>query len=141
MPLLLALGGFGTIVCHERYSVVDLRLRAQWPVWSFFGARCAFLGSFLVCGARFLGSILVHGVWCADFGVDFGARCAFLGSILVRCLLGIDFGAWCADLGSITASGQQDLNQDWRGPGDGGNRARDLSNMGPWSCLIIRLVI
>ena len=80
-------------------------------MWSFFGARCAFLGSFLVCGARFLGSILVHGVWCADFGVDFGARCAFLGSILVRCLLGIDFGAWCADLGSITASGQQDLSR------------------------------
>ena len=58
----------------------------------------SFLGSFLVCGAPFLGSILVHGVWC----VDFGARCAFLGSILVR-------GALM--LGSITASGQQDLSR------------------------------
>ena len=59
----------------------------------------AFLGSFLVCGAPFLGSILVHAVWCADFGADFVARCAFLGSIFARCLSGLDFGAWCADVG------------------------------------------
>ena len=56
-------------------------------------APSAFLGSFLVCGPPFLGSILVHGVWSADL--------AFLGSILVRCLLGIDFGAWCADVGVV----------------------------------------
>ena len=76
-----------------------------------FGARCAFLESFLVCG----GSILVHGVWCADFGADFVARCAFLGSILARCLFGIDFGidfgAWCADVGVDPASGQEDLSK------------------------------
>ena len=94
----------------------------SWRMMSFrvdFGARCAFSGSFLVCGAPFLGSILVRGVWCADFGVDFGARCVvrrfwarfwcavcgapilgpigarcapFLGSILVR-------GVWCANFG------------------------------------------
>ena len=43
--------------------------------------------------APFLAWILVHGMWCADFGADFGARCVvfgldfgapFLGSILVR---------------------------------------------------------
>ena len=69
-----------------------------------FGARVRrFWAGFwcAVCGAPILGSILVRGVWCADFRADFGARCAFLGS------------------------------QDWRGPG--GNQARDLSNMGPWS--------
>ena len=65
----------------------------------FFGCTVCLFGVFLVCGAPFLGSILVHGVWSAAFGADFGARCAFLGSILVRCLLGIDFGAWCADVG------------------------------------------
>ena len=60
---------------------------------AFFGARCAFFGSFFWCAVPpLLGSILVHGVWSADLGADFGARCAFLGSILVRCLLGIDFG-------------------------------------------------
>ena len=52
-----------------------------------FGARRAFSGSFLVCCAPFLGSILVRGVWCADFGADFGARCA---------VFGLDFGARCA---------------------------------------------
>ena len=65
-----------------------------------FGARCA----------PFLGSILVRGVWCADFGVDFGARCAvfwirfwcavcgapILGPILVHgALFGFDSGARC----------------------------------------------
>ena len=80
-------------------SVVDFVCVHSALCGAFFGARCAFLGSFLVCGPPFLGSILVHGVWSADLGADFGARCAFLGSILVRCLLGIDFGAWCADVG------------------------------------------
>ena len=100
-----------------------------------FGARCAFLGSFLVCGAPFLGSILVHGVWCADLGADFVARCAFLGSILARCLFGIDFGAWCADVGvdhSQRATRSIQIGEDL-----GGNRARDLSNMGPWSWRMI----
>ena len=76
-----------------------------------FGARCAFLGSFLV----FLGSILVHGVWCADFGADFVARCAFLGSILARCLFRVALGSILVRgalmLGSITASRQQDLSK------------------------------
>ena len=50
-----------------------------------FGARCAFSGSFLVCGAPFLGSVLVRDV-CADSGVDFGVLCA---------VFGLDFGARC----------------------------------------------
>ena len=72
MPLMLALG-FGTIVCHERYSVVDFVCVHSAPCGAFFGARCAFLGSFLVCGAQFLGSISVHGApfwvrfWCVAF--------------------------------------------------------------------------
>ena len=52
----------------------------SWRMMPFrvdFGARCAFSGWVLVCGAPFLGSILVRGVWCADFG-------AVLCSILVR---------------------------------------------------------
>ena len=85
-----------------------------------FGARCAFLGSFLVCGAPFLGSILVHGVWCVDFGADFVARCAFLGSILARCLFG-----------SITASGQQDLSRLERACGE--SSPRPVEYTGPWS--------
>ena len=63
-----------------------LRLRAQCPVWVFFGARCAFLGCFwcavrrfwapfwcTVCGAPLLGPISVHGApfwvrfWCVAF--------------------------------------------------------------------------
>ena len=62
----------------------------SWRMMSFrvdFGARCAFSGSFLVCGAPFLGSVLVRGVRCADSGV---CGAPFLGSILVR-------GVWCAD--------------------------------------------
>ena len=80
-------------------SVVDFVCVHSALCGAFFRARCAFMGSLLVRGPLFLGSILVHGVWSADLGADFGARCAFLGSILVRCLLGIDFGAWCADVG------------------------------------------
>ena len=85
------------------------------PFWVDFGARCAFSGSVLVRGAPILGPISVRGA-------------SFLGSLLVRGapFLGCadfraDFGARCAFL----------CSQDWRGPG--GNRARDLSNMGPWS--------
>ena len=78
--------------------------------------RAPFRGSVLVCGAPFfgwilvrrfwagLGSILVRGVWCADFGADFGARCAFLGSFLVcgAPFLGsiLVHGVWCADFGA-----------------------------------------
>ena len=108
-------------------SVVDFVCMHSALCGAFFGARCAFLGSFLVCGPPFLGSILVHSVWSADLGADFGARCAFL----VRCLLGIDFGAWCADVGvdhSQRATRSIKIGKDL-----GGNRARDLSNMGPWS--------
>ena len=88
-----------------------------------FGARCAFLGSFLVCGAPFLGSVLVRGAWCAHSGVDFGVRCAvfglapILGPILVHSapywvrfwcavcgapILGpiLVRGVWCADFGA-----------------------------------------
>ena len=82
--------------------------RRMMPFRVDFGARCAFSGWVLVCGASFLGSILVRGVWCADFGADFGARCAllgsflvcgapFLGSILVR-------GVWCAAFGAVLGS-------------------------------------
>ena len=45
-----------------------LRLRAQCPVWGFFRCTVCLFGVFLVCGAPFLGSILVHGVWSAAFG-------------------------------------------------------------------------
>ena len=37
-----------------------------------FGVRCAVFGVDLVCGAPFLGWILVRGMWCADFGAGFG---------------------------------------------------------------------
>ena len=98
-----------------RCVVFGLDFGARCPVFGLdFGARCVvrrfgpisvhgvpFSGCFW-CVFFFFGSILVHGVWCADFGADFGARCAFLGSILVR-------GALM--LGSITASGQQDLSR------------------------------
>ena len=116
----------GSILVRGAPFLGSILVRGVWcaDFGADFGARCAFLGSFLVCGAPFLGSILVHGVWCADFGADFVARCAFLGSILARCLFGIDFALM---LGSITASGQQEFIQ------IEGNRARDLSNMGPWS--------
>ena len=47
-----------------------------------FGAAGApFLGSLFVRCASFLGSILVRGVWCADFGVDFGARLRLFGLV------------------------------------------------------------
>ena len=56
-----------------------------------------FRARFWCGGAPFLGSILVRGVWCADFGVDFGARCA---------VFGLDFGARCAPfLDSILVCG------------------------------------
>ena len=86
------------------------------------GFRCTvrrFLGSILGARCAVFGSILVRGVWCADFGADFGARCAFfgsflvcgapfLGSILVHGVVwcadfGADFVARCAFLGSILA--------------------------------------
>ena len=91
----------GSVLVRGAPFLVSILVRGVWcaDFGADFGARCAFLESFLVCG----GSILVHGVWCADFGADFVARCAFLGSILARCLFGIDFGidfgAWCADVG------------------------------------------
>ena len=95
-------------------SVVDFVCVHSALCGAFFGARCAFLGSFLVCGPPFLISILVHSVWSADLGADFGARCAFL----VRCLLGIDFGAWCADVGvdhSQRATRSIKIGEDLRG--------------------------
>ena len=98
-----------------RCVVFGLDFGARCAVFGLdFGARCVvrrFWGRFrrtvclfgVVFGAPFLGSILVRGVWCADFGADFVAQCAFLGSILARCLFGIDFRidfcAWCADVG------------------------------------------
>ena len=111
------------------YSVVDFVCVHSALCGAFFGARCAFLGSFLVRDAPFLGSILVRGGG-APFWADFGT---------VR-LFGFDFGAlpfrdrfwyvvrWC--WGRSQPAGNK-IYQDWRGPG--GNRARDLSNMGPWS--------
>ena len=53
------------------------------------------LGPISVHGAPFLGpflaSIVVRGVWCANFGADFGARCLF----------GLHFGARCVVLESV----------------------------------------
>ena len=87
---------------------------------------------------------VVFGVRSAVFGLHFGARCVERRSWgRFRCtvrLFGFDFGAlpfrdrfWCVVRwcwGRSQPAGNK-IYQDWRGPG--GNRARDLSNMGPWS--------
>ena len=55
--------------------------------------------------APFLAWILVHGMWCADFGADFGARCVVFGlDFGARCaVFGFDFGARWADFGARCA--------------------------------------
>ena len=90
------------------------------PFWGrFWCAVRRFWAPFwcTVCGAPILAPISVH---VRLFGFDFGAlpfRDRFW--CVVR---------WC--WGRSQPAGNK-IYKDWRGPG--GNRARDLSNMGPWS--------
>ena len=128
-----------------RCVVFGLDFGARCAVFGLdFGARCVvrqFWGRFR-CTVCLFG--VVFGVWRAVFGPDFGARCVvrrFWGGF--RCtvrLFGFDFGAlpfrdrfWCVVRccwGRSQPAGNK-IYPDWRG--SGGNRARDLSNMGPWS--------
>ena len=84
VPFLGLLGAWCTVLrdAGVGYSVVDLVCVHTALCGAFFGARCAFLGSFLgfwapfwctVCGAPILGPISVHGApfwvrfWCVAF--------------------------------------------------------------------------